>query len=218
MAQGSIFEDVFAINEDRELVTMRVLLVNPWGAWDALPTVLKEEGRFAFLHGNGLRSWEYCLRLSRRDFPLGKKYDWGNTHFALLRDSAGQKDELGNLLHFLKSGKPSPECLVLLDMQPSRDGMGILHSKNEKVRILGRGFEVRNGGRGSRATHEVEYPVLVCASGAEFSWERSGRKYFGKEQNYKVQWDGACLSVGAGAPPLPHYAEKHLETRGWLRL
>lgn len=197
---------------------MKVFIVNPSGAWNALPTLLKSENRFAFLHGNGLRSWEYCLRLSKRDFPLEKKYDWGNTHFTLLRDSAGQKDELGNPLYFLKKGNPSPESLVLLDMQPSRDGLGILHAKNEKVSILGRGLEVRNGGKGSRATHEVEYPVLLCAPGAEFSWERSGRKYFGKEQNYKTQWDGVRLSVQADIPILPQHAEEHLTTRGWLRL
>ncbi|MBI2623571.1 MAG: hypothetical protein HYW65_03280 [Candidatus Liptonbacteria bacterium] len=199
---------------------MRVYLVNPWGAWGALPTILKEEGRFAFRHGNGnrSRSWEYCLRLSKRDFPMGQEHNWGNTHFVLLPDSAGQKDELGNPFYFLKKGEPSQECLVFLDMQPCKEGLGILHARNEGVRVLGYGLEIRNGGKGSRKTHEVEYPVLICAPGAEFSWERSGRKYFGKERSYKAQWDGTRLSVRAEIPLLPRYAEEHLATRGWLRI
>ena len=197
---------------------MRVYLVNPWGAWDALPTVIKNEDRFAFCHGNGLRSWEYCLRLSRRDFPLEKKHDWRNTHFVLVQDSARHRDELGNLLYVLKRDEPSQECLVLLDMQPCKEGLGVLHARNERVRVLGCGLEIRNGGKGSRATHEVEYPVLICAPGAKFSWERSGRKYFGKEQSFKAQWDGVRLSVQADVPILPKHAEDHLETRGWLRV
>ncbi|MBI2888899.1 MAG: hypothetical protein HYY10_03170 [Candidatus Liptonbacteria bacterium] len=106
-------------------------------------------------------------------------------------------------------------------MSPGEKGIGVLHSWNSAVRILGHGMEMRpvprDGARAARQSVEIDYPVLVCGAGAEFSWERSGRYLVGGN-DCTARWDGATWRVESGTPLLPRHAEQHLATRGFLRL
>jgi len=204
---------------------MKVFAISPSGARLAVPVPFSNERRYAFFHGGeGANSWKYCLRLSKRDFPVGKIHQWEEEEFWLLPSVPKQWDEFGNLMHVLKRSAqlPTRECLMLLDMSPGEKGTGVLHSWNSAVRILGHGMEMKpaphDGGRGARQSVEIDYPVLVCGAGAEFAWERnSGQVVRGGNFEYAACWDGITWRVEPQVPLLPYHAEEHLATRGWVR-
>lgn len=202
---------------------MRVVKVSPLGVRVSVPgLMMRPEHRFAFFHGGGkLQSCRYCLRLSKRDFPISGNHDWERTDFQIMESKPRQWDEFGNLIHVLKraEGRTSG-CIALLDMFPGEGGMGILHSWNGQVSILGHGMCMvpsPRRGKASGRSIEIDYPVLVCAEGASFSWERTGNT-FGRPSGYTATLSDGVLAVSPENQHLPARAEAVLAERVFLRL
>jgi hypothetical protein len=193
---------------------MYLFKINQTGARHAVPEWWKVERRFAVFHGGeGFQSWKYCLRLSQRDFPEDGAHDWAHMSFRLLSSRPPQRDEMGNNLFVLKRGEKDGKCIIFLDMEPGVGGTGVFHSWNEQVSVLGHGMEVRpapqNGHKGARRAIEIDYPVLVCKPGAQFSWERSGVGIGGVD--YTAEWDGVVWNVWAEAPRFPAHSSKGMQ-------
>jgi hypothetical protein len=123
---------------------------------------------------------------------------------------------MGNDVFVLKRGEEDGKCIVFLDMDPGAGGTGVFHSWNEHMEVLGHGMEMRpapNGRRGARKAIEIDYPVLVCAPGAQFSWERSG---IAGERDFVAMWDG--VGWGVRAQPLQFPVHFSPEARNGIRL